>query len=72
MVLRENHSIQGQGPPAVSQEEGDLQQLISQTTALLSSLGTAKNQLATIFAVDSADLRTILLCTKLIYMTNLY
>lgn len=45
MVLRENHSIQGQGPPAVSQEEGDLQQLISQTTALLSSAGYSEKSI---------------------------
>lgn len=37
MVLREKHSIQGQGPPAISQRKGDLQQLISQTITLLSS-----------------------------------
>lgn len=45
MALREKRSIQGQGPPAISQREGDLQQLISQTIALLSLVGYSERSI---------------------------
>ncbi len=46
MASRENHKAQGQGPPTISQGEGDLQQLIAQTTALLSPAGYSEKSIS--------------------------
>lgn len=45
MASRENCKAHGQGPPTINQKEGDLQQLISQTTALLSSAGYSEKSI---------------------------
>lgn len=46
MASRENHKARNQGPPTISQGEGDLQQLITQTTALLSPAGYSEKSIS--------------------------
>lgn len=62
MASRENHKAQDQGPPTISQGEGDLQQLIAQTTAPLSPAGYSEKSISNYIKVDLADLHTIYAC----------
>lgn len=45
MASIENCRVHGQGPPTINQKEGDLQQLIAQTTNLLSPAGYSEKSI---------------------------